>query len=66
MCRLSSIFTADELKTLSKTQRDVLEEYGRLVVLTNPAIRNMIKKDPKIQKKLKGLLDPSRKRLTRA
>ena len=66
MCRLNSIFTADELKTLSKIERDALEEYGRLVVLTDPAIRNMIKKDPKIQKKLKSLLNPSRKRLTQA
>jgi hypothetical protein len=66
MCDLKSIFSADELKALDKTQREVLEEYGRLIVLTNPAIRNMIKKDPKIQKRLKGLLDPSRKRLTRA
>jgi hypothetical protein len=65
MCRLNSIFTADELKTLSKTQRDALEEYGRLVVLTDPAIRNLIKKDPKIQKKLKSLLAPSRMRMTR-
>jgi hypothetical protein len=65
MCRLSDVFTADELKTLSKAQRDVLEEYGKLVVLTNPAIRNIIKKDPKVRKKLKGLLNPARKQLTR-
>lgn len=65
MCIIGDIFTAEELKTLSKTQRNVLEKYGKLVVLTNPAIRNMIKKDPKIQKKLKGLLDPTRKQLAR-
>jgi len=65
MCRISDIFAADELKTLSKTQRDILEKYGKLVVLTHPAIRNIIKKDPKVRKKLKGLLDPERKRLTR-
>jgi hypothetical protein len=65
MCRISDIFTADELKTLSKAQRSTLEKYGKLIVLTNPAIRNIIKKDPKVQKKLKGLLDPARKRLTR-
>jgi hypothetical protein len=34
-------------------------------VLTNPATRNIIKKDPKVRKKLKGLLDPARKRLMR-
>jgi len=65
MCRIIDIFTADELKKLSKTQRDILEKYGKLVVLTSPAIRNIIKKDPKVRKKLKGLLDPARKRLTR-
>jgi mRNA-degrading endonuclease RelE of RelBE toxin-antitoxin system len=65
MCRIIDIFTADELKKLSKTQRDILEKYGKLVVLTSPAIRNIIKQDPKVRKKLKGLLDPARKRLTR-
>jgi non-ribosomal peptide synthetase component F len=65
MCRIGDVFTADELKTLSKTQRNILEKYGKLIVLTNPAIRNIIKKDPKVRKKLKGLLDPARKRLTR-
>jgi hypothetical protein len=65
MCIISEVFNADELKTLSKAQRDILEKYGKLVVLTSPAIRNIIKKDPKVRKKLKGLLDPARKRLTR-
>jgi hypothetical protein len=65
MCRIGDVFTADELKTLSKTERDMLEKYGKLVVLTHPAILNMIKKNPKVRKKLKGLLDPARKRLTR-
>jgi hypothetical protein len=65
MCDIKDIFTPDELKTLSKTQRGILEKYGKLVVLTNPAIRNIIKKDPKVREKLKGLLDPARKRLTR-
>lgn len=65
MCRIGDVFTADELKTLSKTQRNILEKYGKLIVLTNPAIRDIIKKDPKVRKKLKGLLDPARKRLTR-
>ena len=65
MCIIKDVFSADELKTLSKSQRDILEKYGKLVVLTSPAIRNIIKKDPKVRKKLKGLLDPARKRLTR-
>jgi hypothetical protein len=43
MCLIGDVFTADELKTLSKTQRNILEKYGKLVVLTNPAIRNIIK-----------------------
>jgi len=65
MCRIADVFSSDELKTLSKTQRNVLEKYGRLVVLTSPAIRNIIKKDPKVRKKLKALLNPTRKQLTR-
>jgi hypothetical protein len=65
MCRIGDVFTTDELKALSKGKRDALEKYAKLVVLTNPAIRDIIKKDPKIRKKLKELLDPARKRLTR-
>jgi hypothetical protein len=65
MCIIGDVFSADELKTLSKEKRDILEKYGKLIVLTNPAIRNIIKKDPKVRKKLKGLLEPSRKQLKR-
>jgi hypothetical protein len=64
MCIISEVFSAEELKTLSKTQRGILEKYGKIVVLTNPAIRRIIKKDPKVRKKLKGLLNPARKRMT--
>src|SRR5262249_53114042 len=63
MCRLSDVFTPSELRTLSKGKRDILQEYGRLIVLTNPAIRNLIKKDRTIQRKLKRLLDPELRRL---
>src|SRR5262249_32539225 len=63
MCRIGDVFTADELRTLSKTQRNILEKYGKLIVLTNPAIRNIIKKDPKVRKKLKGFLGPRTKAL---
>ena len=31
MCIIGDVFSNDELKTLSKTQRNVLEKYGRLV-----------------------------------
>jgi mRNA-degrading endonuclease RelE of RelBE toxin-antitoxin system len=65
MCIIAEVFTADELKTLSKKQRSILEKYGKIVVLTNPAIRSIIKKDPKVRKKLKGLLNPARKQMTR-
>jgi hypothetical protein len=63
MCRIGDVFTPGELKTLNKKRRDVLQEYGRLIVLTDPAIRNLIKKNPGIRKKLKRLLKPELRRL---
>ena len=65
MCRIRDVFTSRELKTLSQKERTILQEYGKLLALTNPAIRNIIKKDPKIRKKLKGLLATEFRRLKR-
>jgi len=67
MCRIGDVFPDDDLKELSKQRLDALQEYGRLVVLTNPAIQNLIKnsikKNPKIRRKLQGLLRPELRRL---
>jgi hypothetical protein len=65
MCLIGEVYTPEELKTLSKQRRNILQKYGRLVVLTNPAILNIIKKDPKIRKELKRLLGPEYRRLKR-
>jgi hypothetical protein len=64
MCKLELIFTAAELKALDKKSRDILQEHGVHLVRTSPAIRAMIIKDPKVNKKLKELLRPTLKRLT--
>ncbi len=64
MCRIGDVFNPDELKALSKKKRDVLQEYGRLIVLTDPTIRGLIKRNPTIRKRLKGLLKPQLRRLT--
>jgi hypothetical protein len=65
MCKLELIYTADELKALDKKTREILQENGVHLVRTAPAIREIIKKDPKINKKLKELLSPTLKRLTK-
>ena len=58
MCRIALIYTAAELKALDKKSRDALQEYAVQLVRTSPQVRNIIKKDPKVQKKLKSLLRP--------
>ena len=63
MCRIGDVFTPGQLKALSKKRRAALQEYGRFIVLTDPKIRDLIKGNPKIHKKLKGLLEPELKRL---
>jgi hypothetical protein len=69
MCLIGDVFPDNDLKPLSKKRRDALQEYGKLLVLTNPTIRKLIKhsikKDPGpgIRKKLKALLGPELKRL---
>ena len=52
MCRIGDVFNPDELKALSKKKRDVLQEYGRLIVLTDLTIRGLIKRNPTIRKRL--------------
>ena len=63
MCRIDLVYTAAELRALNKEKRDALAKHGLRLVRTNAAIRNIIKKDPKIRRKLKTLLRPTYKRL---
>jgi hypothetical protein len=69
MCLIGDVFPESDLKPLSKKRRDALQGYGKLLVLTDPTIRNLIKHSkrknpgPGIRKKLKALLGPELKRL---
>jgi hypothetical protein len=69
MCLIGDVFPENDLKPLSKKRRDALQEYGKLLVLTDPTIRKLIKHSkkknpgPGIRKKLKALLGPELKRL---
>jgi hypothetical protein len=65
MCRLDLIYTAAELRALNRKKRAALTKHGVRLVRTSPEIRNMIKKDPKIRRKLKSLLRPTFGRLKR-
>ena len=65
MCRIDLVYTAAELRALDKKKRDALTKHGIRLVRTNAAIRNIIKKDPKIRRKLKALLRPAFSRLKR-
>jgi hypothetical protein len=65
MCIISFIFTASELKTFDKKKQAILQKYGKRLVDTSPEIRNIIKRDPKVRRKLKALLRPQYKRLKR-
>lgn len=65
MCRIDLVYTAAELRALNKKKRDALTKHGIRLVRTNAAIRNIIKQDPKIRRKLKSLLRPTFSRLKR-
>ena len=65
MCRIDLLYTADELKALDKKSRAALTKHAIRLVRTSPAIRNIIKKDPKVHKKLKAMLRPTYSRLKR-
>jgi phage terminase large subunit-like protein len=65
MCRLDLIYTAAELRALNRKKRAALTKQGLRLVRTSPQIRNIIKKDPKVRRKLKTLLRPTFSRLKR-
>jgi hypothetical protein len=66
MCRLDLIYTRDELKALDKKAQAALKKLCVHMVRTSPEIVNIIKKDPRIRRKLKSLLRGKYNRLTRA
>jgi hypothetical protein len=65
MCRLDLIYTAAELRAIDKKKRDALTKHGVRLIRTSPQIRNIIKKDPKVRRKLKTLLRPKYRQLKR-
>lgn len=65
MCRIALIYTPDELKALDKKSRAALQRFAVRLVRTSPQVRNIIAKDPKVQKKLKALLRPKLDQLKR-
>jgi hypothetical protein len=65
MCRIDLVYTAAELKALDRKSRETLTKHGIRLVRTSPQIRNIIKKDPKVRRKLKALLRPKYRQLKR-
>jgi hypothetical protein len=65
MCIISLVFTPKELKALDKKSRDALFKRCRRMVQTSSAIRNIIKRDPKVCKKLRALMGSEYSRLRR-
>jgi len=63
MCIIGEIFTAAELRGLSRKSRDTLKKFGIQLIRTSPAIRNIIKKNPRIQGKLRSRLRPKLRQL---
>jgi hypothetical protein len=63
MCRIDLIYTVAELKTLDRKSHATLKKQGTRLVRTSSEIRDIIKKDPKIRRKLKTLLHPTYSRL---
>ena len=64
MCRLDLIYTRDELRDLNSNDKKILKKLALNKIRTSPGIRNIIKKDPGIRKKLKRLLSRKFNQLT--
>jgi hypothetical protein len=54
--RMDLVYSSAELKALDAKGRAALKKLGTRLVRTSPAIRDMVKKDPKIRKKLKTMM----------
>jgi hypothetical protein len=65
MADIKLVFSANELKKLSTKQRASLKKHALRLVRTSADIRNIIKKDPKVRKKLKEKLRSTYDRLKR-
>jgi hypothetical protein len=65
MARIALIFSANELKRLGPKQRATLQKQAVRLVRTSADVRNIIKKDPKVRKKLRQKLLATYNRLKR-
>jgi len=61
--KIELVYSSAELKALDAKSRAALKKLGTRLVRTSPEIRAMIKKDPKIHRKLKALMRPAYGRL---
>ena len=62
---IGKIYSRDELKALDRKSRAALTKLGIRLIRTSPEIRNIIRQDPKVRRKLKVLLRPTYNRLKR-
>jgi DNA gyrase/topoisomerase IV subunit A len=58
MADVGQIFYPEELKRLSAKERGILQKEAVRLVKKSLDIRNIIKKDPKVRKKLRAKLQP--------
>jgi hypothetical protein len=65
MAKIDVVFSDKELKALDRKQRAALKKHAIRLVRTSPEIRDIIKKDPKVRKKLKAKLRGLHSRLKR-
>jgi hypothetical protein len=56
MCIITLVYTAKELKGLDKASREALRKRGKRLVQTSAAIKKIVIRDPRVNKKLKVLL----------
>ena len=65
MAKIDLVFSDKELKALDRKQRETLQKHAIRLVRASPEIRDIIKKDPKVRKKLRAKLRGLHGRLKR-
>jgi hypothetical protein len=65
MAKIDLVFSDKELKELDRKQREALKKHAIRLVRTSAEIRDIIKKDPKVRKKLRAKLRGLHSRLKR-
>jgi hypothetical protein len=65
MAKIDLVFSKKELKALDRKKRAALQKHAVRLVRTSPEIRDIIKKDPKVRRKLRAKLSSVHGRLKR-